>query len=357
LIVCSLEPYKDLILDDLMHERIIEIYVDRCYHVRCLLLVLFPVRRAKKTVSRIITEVSGSASNSLGSVSQRGRRRSAKKYWKIEENADPRDAAEAAGEIADSALIEGVKDHVTVEAGEAGENDDATCGKLGVNGYFEFELLPIHTAKNRLGRKMFQCDVCSGVYRHCFSLKRHYLRNHINRRYISRVDALNCNITFCEPDEKKSTAVSNGAKPDKRDDEVNVENGGTDEPRDSSPRIKSESGRNELDEKEKQEEIVTTLQMDVEEIGVNEVTEPTKPVIGRKKSTAGTMHLPGLFRCYVCEKLFDKVNLLKAHFSECHATGADKRFACRHCQMQFKHRQNLVRHEVVHSGTCWSHQI
>ena len=96
----------------------------------CLLLVLFLVRRAKKPVSRIITEVSGSASNSVGSVSQRRRRRSATKYWKIEENADPTDAAEAAGEIADSALIEGVKDHVTVEAGEAGENDDATCGKL-----------------------------------------------------------------------------------------------------------------------------------------------------------------------------------------------------------------------------------
>ena len=95
----------------------------------CLLLVLFLVRRAKKAVSRIITEVSGSASNSVGSVSQRGRRRCTAKYWKIDENADPRNAAEAAREIADSALIAGVKDHVTVEAGEAGENDDATCGK------------------------------------------------------------------------------------------------------------------------------------------------------------------------------------------------------------------------------------
>ena len=64
--------------------------------------------------------------------------------------------------------------------------------------YFQFELLPVHTgSRNRLGRKMFECDVCSGVYRHSFSLKRHYLRNHINRRYISRVDALNCNLTFC----------------------------------------------------------------------------------------------------------------------------------------------------------------
>lgn len=308
----------------------------------------FSVRRAKKTVSRIITEVSGSTTSS---VSQRGRRRSAKKYWKIEENADPRDAAEAAGESADWDVNDDIKEHVV---SEVAENDDSTCGKMGLNGYFEFELLPIHTAKNRLGRKMFQCDVCSGVYRHCFSLKRHYLRNHINRRYISRVDALNCNITFFEPEEEeKSAAVNNGAKTDKRDDER-----GPVEPQDSSPRVKAASGRNdknsEKEGKEKEEEeVVTTLQLDVEEIGSNDVTESTaKAVRGRKSSAAGAMHLPGLFRCYVCEKLFDKVGSLKSHFSENHASGADKRFACRHCQMQFKHRQNLVRHEVVHSGKC-----
>ena len=63
--------------------------------------------------------------------------------------------------------------------------------------YFQFELLPVHTERrNRLGRKMFECDVCAGVYRHSFSLKRHYLRNHINRRYVSRVDALNCKLTY-----------------------------------------------------------------------------------------------------------------------------------------------------------------
>jgi len=35
----------------------------------------------------------------VASISQRGRRRSAKKYWQIEETADPREAAEAAGEL------------------------------------------------------------------------------------------------------------------------------------------------------------------------------------------------------------------------------------------------------------------
>ena len=153
------------------------------------------------------------------SISQRGRRRSAKKYWQIEETADPREAAAAAGELYGPTEDEAAVDDpgFTAESDATVPEEPSTVEKPeeGAGRYFQFELLPVHTgSRNRLGRKMFECDVCAGVYRHSFSLKRHYLRNHINRRYISRVDAFNCNLTFCgeDVDDDDLTATAAGRR-------------------------------------------------------------------------------------------------------------------------------------------------
>ena len=60
---------------------------------------------------------------------------------------------------------------------------------------YQFELKPQHVVKSRLGRKVFKCDICLSVYRHAFSLKRHYIRSHINYNYITKGDMQNCQIT------------------------------------------------------------------------------------------------------------------------------------------------------------------
>ena len=58
--------------------------------------------------------------------------------------------------------------------------------------YYQFELKPEQEVKNSLGKKVYKCDICSGVYRHSFSLKRHYIRNHINPKYLHPADVMNC---------------------------------------------------------------------------------------------------------------------------------------------------------------------
>jgi len=232
--------------------------------------------------------------------------------------------------------------------------DDATTGR-----YFQFELLPVHTGtRNRLGRKMFECDVCSGVYRHGFSLKRHYLRNHINRRYISRVDALNCNLTYCGDDDdvndddddqvtsaagrrqalRRKKAAESAAMETESSVDVTL-TGGQATTMHASP----DSGTS------RHSDDGATLHMDVEEID-----PPPPPLADPTSPPSAVNDLPALYRCYVCERHFDTVPLLKAHVCDSKVIGdSGKRFACRHCQMQFRHRQNLVRHELVHTGTLF----
>lgn len=43
---------------------------------------------------------------------------------------------------------------------------------------------------------VYTCDICNGIYKNKFSLKRHYLRNHINYRYLSKADIINCLINL-----------------------------------------------------------------------------------------------------------------------------------------------------------------
>ena len=64
--------------------------------------------------------------------------------------------------------------------------------------------------------------------------------------------------------------------------------------------------------------------------------------------------LTGLYRCNICDCQFDMVDELKEHFVNHPNNFNDKKFSCAHCQMRFKHKQNLMRHEVVHSGELCS---
>ena len=311
------------------------------------------VRRAKtspeatETASAVATSET-SVQPTGASISQRGRRRSAKKYWQIEETADPREAAEAAGELyAANDSDERVVDDTRFTAPDVSKSSELADADRPEDAgrYFQFELLPVHTgSRNGLGRKMFECDVCAGVYRHSFSLKRHYLRNHINRRYISRVDALNCNLTFCGEDADDVASRRHAPRRSKLEPVSSVaadDRSAATSAACASPESGESTSRSGDDG--------ATLQMDVEEIDMG---DSASPLDGDKpRQTAND--LPALYRCYVCERHFDSVAELKAHVCDSKlAGGSGKRFACRHCEMQFRHRQNLVRHELVHSGIC-----
>ncbi len=69
---------------------------------------------------------------------------------------------------------------------------------VNVNGnYYQFELEPHHVERGKRGQKVFVCDLCpapGGVFKRSFSLKRHYLRFHINFAFLSPRDLNNCAI-------------------------------------------------------------------------------------------------------------------------------------------------------------------
>lgn len=58
--------------------------------------------------------------------------------------------------------------------------------------FFQFVLLPDNIMPVSSGSKLYRCHVCFGVYRHIFSLKRHFIREHVNAKYISPADSHNC---------------------------------------------------------------------------------------------------------------------------------------------------------------------
>ncbi|KAH7956618.1 hypothetical protein HPB52_011055 [Rhipicephalus sanguineus] len=66
------------------------------------------------------------------------------------------------------------------------------------DGEFQFQVQSFHivTVNARQGKKQFKCDVCTGTYQHAFSLKRHFLRTHVNYKYLSEADITNCNINL-----------------------------------------------------------------------------------------------------------------------------------------------------------------
>lgn len=64
---------------------------------------------------------------------------------------------------------------------------------------FHFQLNSSNIMELSEGQKVFACDICSAVYYRSFSLKRHYLKSHINYKHISQRDLHNCRIIIREP--------------------------------------------------------------------------------------------------------------------------------------------------------------
>ncbi len=153
-------------------------------------------------------------------TSQRGRRRKVTKYWEMEisnfEDDDDSNGEEP-GEIVsvkcEKVAAAGINSDDDEESllsdenwsGQSPSNSNHGAADLGSpdlgdvhagqGEYFQFEVQPHHIVKSRIGRKIFKCDICSSIYRHGFSLKRHFIRNHINYKYVSPTDLLNCCVS------------------------------------------------------------------------------------------------------------------------------------------------------------------
>lgn len=146
------------------------------------------------------------------------------------------------------------------------------------DGEFQFQVQSFHIVNARQGKKQFKCDVCTGTYQHAFSLKRHFLRTHVNYKYLSEADITNCNIN------------------------LNL---------------------------------------------VRRLREESDSLL---EAASGEPKFLGLYRCHLCSTLFDLRDELKVHVSSHADDNSQKGFSCGHCEMTFSHRQNLVRHQSVHSG-------
>ncbi|GLH03676.1 Protein of unknown function [Gryllus bimaculatus] len=161
------------------------------------------------------------------------------------------------------------------------------------------------------GQRLYACDICVGVYQRKFSLKRHYLRTHINRYYLTERDINNCGITKTSQDTPDTTG--NNA-------EKNVAE--TTQARESSISVKADG--------------ITEIQP---------VKDPSKL---------------GLFCCYLCNEYYDTKIDLKNHLENHQptvvpnttATDINKLYTCEKCNSVFTQKTSYVRHCVAeHDST------
>ncbi|XP_075213091.1 uncharacterized protein LOC142319563 isoform X2 [Lycorma delicatula] len=59
---------------------------------------------------------------------------------------------------------------------------------------FVFQIDRSHVLTLPGGQRMLTCDICDGVYHKTMSLKKHYLRSHINKKYLSDSDQIMCGM-------------------------------------------------------------------------------------------------------------------------------------------------------------------
>ncbi|XP_067658758.1 uncharacterized protein [Haliotis asinina] len=166
---------------------------------------------------------------------------------------------------------------------------------------FQFEIRPEHHAENKLGKKMFSCDICHAPYNHAFSLKRHFLRSHINAKYLPLSDITNCLINVV----LQESAVRNC--------KGNAKWFSKDTNKQKSSDVEKDQG--------------------------TERTEDGKP-----KTT-----MPGVYRCYLCSELYDDLDELKKH-TQNHPSQEKmaKKLSCEKCSMTFSGKNNLARHQETH---------
>ena len=273
---------------------------------------------------------------------------------------------------------------------------------LTIGGFYQFVLLPKQVIAGKQGRKVYKCDICLGDYRHAFSLKRHYIRNHINYKYVSQTDLLNCNISKDQQDivnkrvRDVMDAASNETDRDIKDAHTLKKSTKKSETVESEGKAETTDGPNcgfilnvpkhisafskNADKKQSSEIKNTCNQTGTSEYSGNEdtskaenrnvedETENVKHPESEKGLNNETMtsavnnegHLPpvetfpnlsGLYRCNICDQLFQTKETLLTHSDEHKDLPNENLFSCDQCDGKFSHKQNLMRHkQTIHSG-------
>jgi hypothetical protein len=133
------------------------------------------------------------------------------------------------------------------------------------------------------GQKLFACDICSGVYQRCFSLKRHYLRSHINHRYLTERDISNCGIIVSERLAKENPS---GSSVEKKSVAAGVD-------------IETVQGSFEN----------AVMENDISKSPSGNSCSTLNPI------AESGMFFPNLYRCHLCSMCFDAKNELTDHLS------------------------------------------
>lgn len=208
------------------------------------------------------------------------------------------------------------EDHTDIDDDDSKDEDSEVK-----NGEFQFQTKSIHIIKTRQGKKQYKCDVCTGVYQHAFSLKRHFLRTHINYKFLSEADVTNCNINLslvrklkAEDDSKKCVGLYRchicGRLFDTRDELKSHDS--------SHPDSNSQKGFS---------------------CDQCEMTFPQRQNLVRHQS----VHLgEKRFTCKHCPRSFPSLNNQRKH-EKTHETG-NTSYLCRVCSMSFAENANLRRH-------------
>uniref|UniRef100_K1QE21 Uncharacterized protein n=1 Tax=Magallana gigas TaxID=29159 RepID=K1QE21_MAGGI len=185
-------------------------------------------------------------------------------------------------------------------------------------------------------RRMYKCNICGGLYRHKFSLKRHYLRNHINCQYLSKAAVTNCMISVST--QYLSMVEENGEEMVNRIQSL-IFNSTNDS--DTNPNYKSDDANNDTNEDEGLNDTASNAEESLEESASD---------VNPDEKYSETGLFPGLYRCNACNRLYDKAPELADHLKEHSEVPDSKTFACGLCNMTFKFKMNLVRHQLVHEG-------
>lgn len=239
--------------------------------------------------------------------------------------------------------------------------------QLRTNYQFLFKILDYHRAGSTVENKhyKYQCNICQGtLYHTAISLKCHFIREHINHKYLSKDDInllsrvqaksrenieadvdpdadepvvfkcsglLSCTledpdikkVSYVDPVFDKSTNVGSSIKNEELLD-FNQEN------------EKEPPSREANNTREEEEENLTSIPLD------GKITF----------SFQGMDGVSDAVRCSLCVQLFPNVHKLQQHLDrDSHRSKSDKQFGCDRCGMRFRFHHNFQHHMETHGIT------
>lgn len=211
---------------------------------------------------------------------------------------------------------------VSIESSEM--NGNKQVDRVEAEVCYRYTLTPDQRGMDASGTPMFMCDVCDVDYRHSFSLKRHYLRCHINYKYLSNHDVLNCMINL------KSQTVT-------------PEHSTVSDPLDTKPLAIKRKRRRSKIEMEAAKNGTYIKRDDSADVKVKCLTKLSDTL---PTATNNNDCRPGLFWCNICHNLFDHLNDLKMHIAlhTAEERPSEYLYSCSKCEQQFSSKETLLDH-------------